>query len=141
MNARLEQLAPVSATDAVRDIVIYGLILNYVTVVDELFWQKTEPGFIRKTIGIQALFDILGALLPEQIKSTDLTKEAWRRYLTPAARIDFNYRLFHASGSGRTRVKKALLLAMGRLTLAEVDKALRGDFERALGPTINPRSN
>ena len=141
MNARLEQLAPVSATDAVRDIVIYGLILNYVTVVDELFWQKTEPGFIRKTIGIQALFDILGALLPEQIKSTDLTNEAWRRYLTPAARIDFTDRLFHASGSGRTRVKKALLLSMGRLTLAEVDKALRGDFERALGPTINPRSN
>jgi hypothetical protein len=117
----------------VRDIVIYGLILNYLTVVDELFWQKPAPGFIRKTIGIQALFDVLGILLPEQLKSTDLTKNAWRRHLEPATRIDFTDRLFHASGSGRTRVKKALLLAMGHLTLGEIDKSLREDFARAVG--------
>jgi DNA phosphorothioation-associated DGQHR protein 1 len=117
----------------VRDIVIYGLILNYLTVADELFWHKPKPGFIRKTIGIQALFDVLAVLLPEQLNSKDLKKEAWRAHLQPAAKIDFTDRLFHASGSGRTQVKKALLLAIGRLQIEEIDVSMRADFERALG--------
>jgi DNA phosphorothioation-associated DGQHR protein 1 len=117
----------------VRDIVIYGVILNYLTVVDELFWQKPEPGFIRKTIGIQALFDVLTVLLPDQLASKDLTKAAWLKHLEPAAKINFGDRLFHASGSGRTQVKKALLLAIGRLSPDEIDPSLRADFDRALG--------
>jgi hypothetical protein len=91
------------------------------------------PGFIRKTIGIQALFDVLTVLLPVQLASKDLTKAAWRKHLEPAARINFGDRLFHASGSGRTLVKKALLLAMGRLPLSEIDERLKVDFQRALG--------
>lgn len=116
----------------VRDIVIYGLILNYLTVVDELFWQKPEPGFIRKTIGIQALFDVLAVLLPQQLESKNLTKDAWRSHLQKAAKIDFTDRLFNASGSGRGRVKKAMLLAMGRLSIDDIDPADRADYERAL---------
>jgi hypothetical protein len=117
----------------VRDIVIYGLVLNYLAVAEELFWRRPTPGFIRKTIGIQALFDVLAVLLPEQLRSKNLTKDAWRDHLRPAAKIDFTDRIFHASGSGRTRVKKALLFAMNRLQREEIDPALRGDFARALG--------
>lgn len=117
----------------VRDIVIYGLILNYLTVADELFWQKPEPGFIRKTIGIQALFDVMTLLLPNQLKSKNLTKDAWRGHLQPASAINFTDRLFHASGSGRTQVKKTLLLSMGRLSIDQIDPSARADFERALG--------
>lgn len=116
----------------VRDIVIYGLVLNYLTVVDELLWQKPEPGFIRKTIGIQALFDVLAVLLPEQLPSKNLTKDAWRAYLQKAQNINFTDRLFHASGSGRGRVKKALLMAMGKLSIDEIESSDRADFERAL---------
>lgn len=117
----------------VRDIVIYGLILNYLTVAHELFWKKSEPGFIRKTIGIQALFDVLAELLPEQLESKNLTKDAWRSHLQKARRINFTDRLFHASGSGRGKVKKALLLAMGHMALDEIDHTDRADYERALG--------
>ncbi len=116
----------------VRDIVIYGLVLNYLTVVDEIFWRQSTPGFIRKTIGIQALFDVLSEILPEQLITTKLTKEAWQKHLEVAAGIDFTDRLFNASGSGRTRVKKALLLAMGRITIDAIDESMRIDFQRAL---------
>lgn len=116
----------------VRDIVIYGLVLNYLTVVDELFWQKAEPGFIRKTIGIQALFDVLAILLPEQLVSKDLKKEAWRLHLQKATKVDFTDRLFNASGSGRGRVKKALLLAIGKLSIDEIEPPDRADFKRVL---------
>lgn len=116
----------------VRDIVIYGLILNYLTVVDELFWRQPEPGFIRKTIGIQALFDVLAVLLPEQLATKNLKKDAWRSHLQKASRIDFTDRLFNASGSGRGRVKKALLLAIGKVSIGDIDEADRADFTRAL---------
>ncbi len=114
------------------DNVIYALVLNYLCVVDDLFWRKPEPGFIRKTIGIQALFDVLAVLLPEQLRTKNLTKDVWREHLRPAAKIDFTDRIFHASGSGRTRVKKALLFAMGRLKNEDIDPVLRADFARAL---------
>lgn len=54
-------------------------------------------------------------------------------HLQKAQNIDFTDRLFHASGSGRGKVKKALLLAMGRLSIDEIDPSDRADFERALG--------
>lgn len=73
-------------------------------------------------------------MLPsEQLATKNLTKDAWRAHLQKAQNIDFTDRLFHASGSGRGKVKKALLLAMGRLSIDEIDPSDRADFERALG--------
>jgi len=118
---------------AVTDIVIYGLVLNYLRAADQIFWKQPSPGFIRKTIGIQALFDVLADLLPDQLATKDLTEKAWLSWLARAAKIDFTDRLFNASGSGRTQVKKALLLAIGRLSPDEIDPSLRADFDRALG--------
>lgn len=73
-------------------------------------------------------------MLPsEQLATKNLTKDAWRAHLQKAQNIDFTDRLSHASGSGRGKVKKALLLAMGRLSIDEIDPPDRADFERALG--------
>ncbi len=46
--------------------------------------------------------------------------------------VDFTDRLSHASGSGRGKVKKALLLVMGRMSIDDIDPSDRADFERAL---------
>jgi DNA phosphorothioation-associated DGQHR protein 1 len=120
-----------------RDIVIYGLIVNYLTAANEVFWKRPNPGFIRRTVGIQALFEVLGELLPEQLATNekDLTQNAWQSHLVKAKNIDFTDRLFNASGSGRTRIKIAMLLAMQRRSLADVDEQLRPDFQRVLGST------
>jgi hypothetical protein len=117
----------------VRDIVIYGLVINYLRAADAVFWKHPSPGFIRKTIGIQALFDVLADLLPDQLATKDLTEKAWLGWLTRAAKIDFSDRLFNASGSGRGRVKNALLISMARRTLDDVSPELRADFRRVLG--------
>lgn len=117
----------------VRDVVIYGVVLNYLRAADELFWRKATPGFIRKTIGIQALFDVLRDLLPEQLKTKDLTEAAWKQRLQPAAGIDFTDALFYASGGGRTRVKDALQLAMGVKALEDVAADRREAFAKFVG--------
>lgn len=118
-----------------RDIVIYGLIVNYLSAANDVFWTRQSPGFIRKTVGIQALFEVLAELLPEQLatQEKDLTQAAWRSHLAKAQNVDFTDRLFNASGSGRTRIKMALLLAMDRIKIEKIDESLRRDFRRVLG--------
>jgi len=114
----------------VSDDVIYGLVVNFLRAVDALFWRKERPGFIRKTIGVQALFDVLRELLPQQLKTKDLTEVTWGRVLTPAGHIDFTDNLFYASGGGRVRVRDAVLIAIGHKKLEDLDAERRVDFER-----------
>jgi hypothetical protein len=41
------------------DALIYAATRNFVNVADELFWRDAPPNsFIRKTVGVQALFDV-----------------------------------------------------------------------------------
>lgn len=98
-----------------QDALLYGIVLNFLTACDETFWQKAKPGsFIMKTVGIQALFDILRALAPEAIKGGDATVAFFLQKLTPAGSIDFSAVEFqNASGSGRSLIRRRLQTAIG----------------------------
>jgi DNA phosphorothioation-associated DGQHR protein 1 len=93
-----------------QDALIYGIVLNFLTVCDKLFWQKAKPSsFIVKTVGIQALFDILRGLALEAIEGEDATVKFFLRKLTPASSIDFSTVEFqNASGSGRSQIRRSL---------------------------------
>jgi DNA phosphorothioation-associated DGQHR protein 1 len=98
-----------------QDALLYGLVLNFLKVCDETFWQRAKPNsFIIKTVGIQALFDVLRRLAPEAISTSDATTGFFQKKFAPAADIDFSTDRFqNASGSGRSTIRKALLAAMG----------------------------
>lgn len=95
-----------------RDIVMYKAILNFFTVVDELFW-KEKDSVLHKTAGVQALFHTLKLLLPRQLEIKDLSRQAWGCVLQEAVCIDFTHTHFtESSGKGRSKIQDAFAVAL-----------------------------
>lgn len=107
-----------------RDDELWELILSYLQLVQNQLWAKTsERSYIRKTVGIQALFDVLRhvALQTESDKLQTVLDYTIHR----ASKIDFANDFFQASGKGRVRVKNAILLAAGRITEGDLSDSDR----------------
>jgi len=100
---------------SVNDKAIYILTLNYLKACDDVFWKRARGNsFILKTVGVQALFDILRRLSGEAYKNGDLRVQSFRERLAPASQIDFSTDYFHnASGSGRSAIRKAIEQEIG----------------------------
>lgn len=97
-----------------KDKTLMDLITDYFNVVDEMLWQKQSDGsFIRKTVGVLALFDVLrDALIAGNIKIDDVNNTT-RLLFKNAKGIDFGDDFFHASGAGRVRIRNVLKTLVG----------------------------
>ena len=118
-----------------NDFLIYALVLNYFSACAALFWA-TDPGmgYIRKTVGIQALFEVLRKIAPEFIASKDVTKESFESRLRPAAVIPFQDHFFQASGTGRQRIRNCIELSLGLRRLQDVEpESDRPSYKRLCG--------
>jgi len=93
-----------------NDLGIYAVINNYFTAVKSVFWLKTSyRSYIIKTVGIQALFDILKIMLNDatntEMDIADLNIKYFTDKLLNARDVDFSNNFFQASGTGRGRIK------------------------------------
>lgn len=114
-----------------NDLVVYTAVKNFFKSVEQTMWAKADDGsFIVKTVGVQALFDVLRLLLVDFDKSKDLSVARFNHVLKPAAGIDFADSFFHASGQGRTRIKNVILLALGMKVAAELPEDDRKEYTR-----------
>jgi DNA phosphorothioation-associated DGQHR protein 1 len=104
------------------DALIYAAVRNFVNVADELFWRDADPkSFIRKTVGVQALFDILREVSGPMLADGDLTEAAFRARLKPASTVDFaNVRFQNASGSNRTAIRRIIRVNLGLIPASEL---------------------
>ena len=103
--------------DGNLDDFLYQLICNYLEVCDRVFWKPAKPNSaIFRTIGVQAIFDILRELT---IKSR---KEGNKSFRTPffekalegAEKINFSAPKFqNFSGSGRILIRETIKEAIG----------------------------
>ena len=93
-----------------NDKLIYEIVLSFFSAVDLKLFSKALPGsFITKTIGIQALFDILKTLAAMAVNEGDISVAFFEKCLTFACDVDFSSDLFrNASGSGRSQIRKSL---------------------------------
>ncbi|ENU60077.1 hypothetical protein L291_2665 [Acinetobacter guillouiae MSP4-18] len=93
-----------------NDISIYKIIMNYVIACNTVFWKKApKNSFIIKTVGIQALFDILKLRVSKAYdEDENVSIEYFINLLQPASIIDFTDDQFNASGSGRSKIRRAL---------------------------------
>ena len=92
------------------DEVIFEVVNNYFEAVDSLFWQDVAQGsFIKKTVGVQALFDVLLKLLGDFEHQLDGDVADFVRKLEPAARAGIDFTKAQASGAGRTFIKNEIL--------------------------------
>jgi DNA phosphorothioation-associated DGQHR protein 1 len=93
-----------------NDQVIYLIVKNYLIAVEDTFWSKAKPeSFIIKTVGIQALLDILLNLCKDVILEKDISVNYFAKRLAGAKEVDFGSTIFqNASGSGRTKIRKCI---------------------------------
>lgn len=125
-----------------RDLLIYAAIKNFLLIADELFWSKTTmDSYICKTVGIQALFDVLLVLTKEGYENKDFSEAFFKSKLQPASHIDFrNERFKNASGSGRLLIKNCLFMACNLETdkLKNLDEKKRIEINDAIVGTPIP---
>jgi DNA phosphorothioation-associated DGQHR protein 1 len=97
-----------------NDKVLYSVTTNYLMACRSVFWQSAREGsFIIKTVGIQALFDILRLLGPEILDTKKASVQFFTERLVGAKNIDFASAQFrNASGSGRGEIKNAIKAAI-----------------------------
>ena len=79
-----------------------------------MFWKEAKPGsFITKTVGVQALFDILRGLARHAYEARDISSKYFETTLAPAGDIDFAADVFrNASGSGRSLIRRTIEAAI-----------------------------
>lgn len=115
-----------------NDRLIYKTVLNYFNAVSEILWATGDPGFIRKTVGIQALFNVLKKLCYNCLEVKDVSEEYFTRELEKASDIDFHDNFFHASGAGKTRIRNVLECRIGLMQEAELPPKDREEYLRLL---------
>lgn len=98
-----------------QDEVLYLLTRNYLKACEKIFWQNApKDSYITKTVGVQALLDILKLVAKKADEDRDISASRFERILKPAEKIDFAADEFkNASGAGRTTIKRALMTACG----------------------------
>jgi len=79
--------------------------------IKETLWREYDPkSYIFKTVGVQALFDVLKRMLQCDLP---IGENNFETYLDTARIYDFSSSAVQASGIGRKDIRNAILLAMG----------------------------
>lgn len=131
-----------------QDDQIYNTVRGYFLAVEELLWDKSVPNsYIRKTVGVLALFDLLKRLLSDLpikrkvyfvnnsfLKDDPLLdselKTTFAKYIEPFQHVDFTDNFFQASGVGRARIRTILLIANGYEVRAS--ESVKNELKRLL---------
>lgn len=97
-----------------NDKAIYDIVANFFGAVQDTLWRvAAPPSYIRKTVGIQALFDILRIVLAkEQLTAARFSRSALTQRLKPCEALDPQGDKYQASGIGRSEIRKDILEAL-----------------------------
>ncbi len=117
-----------------RDKVLYVAVVNFFSSAFSLT-EPDEPeaakeSFLTKTVGVQALFDVMRELAASALEEKDFSQGRFIEKLEPLANIDFSFDGFQqASGQGRSIIRRVILFALGveqpRLTEEQVGETER----------------
>lgn len=117
-----------------NDLLLYTVIRNFFRAVENVLWQDSEePGFIRKTVGIQALFGILKIICSDALEKKNVSIAHFESQLSLASKINFRDNFFHASGAGKTRIKNILATCLGLMNTDNLPERDRAEYLRVLG--------
>ena len=110
-----------------RDERIYEIIEDYFSAAKEKLWDPVGvKSYIKKTVGVQALFDAFRNIIQNKQDQETLTKEFFLAEMEKCAKIDFTDSFFQASGTGRTRIRNCLELRLGICSL----ESIRSDSDK-----------
>ena len=97
-----------------NDKAIYDLLCNYFMAVKQTAWKGAGDGsYLFKTVGVQALFDVLKELLSTQaVSAANFSAGALSEKLKPCEQLDPDGDKYQASGIGRSEIRRDMLEAM-----------------------------
>lgn len=94
-----------------EDDFIFDVVQNFLIAAKNTVWANYDPkSYIFKTVGVQALFDLLKRIL-EKRKSSDILE--FENLLRNSTSYNFSSTSIQASGIGRKDIRNALLLSSG----------------------------
>jgi DNA phosphorothioation-associated DGQHR protein 1 len=97
---------------------LYRLLMRFFTAAKETYWESANArSYIRKTVGIQALFDVLRACLARF--GTSLSAANINAVLKPSKGVDFSSPAYQASGRGRSLVRNTILIYANMLKASD----------------------
>ena len=117
----------------INDLAIYTAVENYFKAVEQTLWKAAkEASYLFKTVGIQALFDVLNRILTEKFKEErDLRIDYFAGFLEPSLSLDFSESFFRqASGMGRVQIRSIILLLARLISVEELPKTNRDEYLR-----------
>jgi DNA phosphorothioation-associated DGQHR protein 1 len=108
-----------------RDSEIYEIIATFFSFVKRQLWESADVrSYIRKTVGIQALFDLLHASI-DKFGVSGLSEAKLNAIISSSSGVSFADPFFEASGKGRVRIKNTLLLFAGLASAEDLPDADR----------------
>jgi len=111
---------------------IYRLLTKFFAVADQQLWSMASlQSYIKKTVGIQALFDVLRLSIERLGNNPSVTD--FEGILGASSSVDFSDPAFQASGKGRVRIKNTLLLFAEMISAEELPEADRPIYLELLG--------
>jgi DNA phosphorothioation-associated DGQHR protein 1 len=118
-----------------NDLAIYTSIKNFFSAAAQTVWRDTnDRSYIRKTVGIQALFDVMRTILSRRFSAErSISVPYFIGFLGPASTVNFADDFFQASGKGRSRIKNILEVAGGLTDLATISPDDQVTMRRLLG--------
>lgn len=98
-----------------NDKAIYDILCNYFTAVSEKIWSPAgKNSYLKKTVGIQASFDVLRELLDfRAVNAANYSTKELSSLLAPCSMLDPEGDKYQASGIGRSEIRKELKHAIG----------------------------
>ena len=117
-----------------NDLVIYKAIINYFSAANNILFKKaSQHSYIKKTIGVQGLFDFFKRISVDQLEQKrDISYDFYSPLIGEVENVDFSNDFFQASGLGRGRIRNTLLIANGLLDLANVNEEDVASYKRVL---------
>ncbi len=119
-----------------NDLLIYQIIKNFFIAINDCIFSKIndKSSYIKKTVGIQALFLALKEILANELEDKrDVSIRYFSDKVKSISTIDFNDNFFTASGIGKTRIKNVLLIQLKYRSIKDIKKEEDvGHYERIL---------
>ena len=92
-----------------QDEKLYHQIEDFFKVAKDNLWvSATQRSYIRKTVGIQALFDVLRSVVENTGRNPAVSET--NSILGSSSGVDFSDPVFQASGKGRVLIRNTILL-------------------------------
>lgn len=98
-----------------KDEFVENVISTFFRTVNDKIWLKTDKNsYLKKTIGIQVLFDVL----KESLKKN---KEFDSNIIDSICHVDFSDNYFQASGIGKTRIRNVIFILNNLKSIEQIE--------------------